>query len=325
MKNMKNYYDILGVSNSASGDDIKRAYRILAHQYHPDKNGGNDKRFKEINEAYRILSDENSRRNYDDNPRQHNPNYKKGEGKNIFNLTPIQTWVAIIVIISTIGIISDSGSGNVNTNDIDIDSSGNSSVTCTENSTWNDVNYKCECNAGYKLDNTLSKCIAKTSIDYCIDSQGPNSSYDSETNSCGCADGYYYGEISKQCTSLIKSRNESCSNEYSNTSFLKYDNDGKTMICDCESGYFWNNEKTGCYSQYQMDQSCRISYGQGSYSTIQNQKNFCDCSYGYSWNIERNTCITTKSIDLMCERDVGRNSHYSGTISDGKYNCTSPY
>lgn len=62
---MKDYYDILGVPKDASQEDIKRAYHILASQYHPDKNNGNEKRFKEINEAYRILSLASSRAKYD--------------------------------------------------------------------------------------------------------------------------------------------------------------------------------------------------------------------------------------------------------------------
>ncbi|MCP6726698.1 MAG: DnaJ domain-containing protein [Patescibacteria group bacterium] len=61
---MKDYYKILGVQRSASVDDIKKAYRILAHKHHPDK-GGNEKAFKEINEAYQILSDQEKRAQYD--------------------------------------------------------------------------------------------------------------------------------------------------------------------------------------------------------------------------------------------------------------------
>jgi curved DNA-binding protein CbpA len=64
---MKNYYDILGVKKTDSPEDIKRAYHILAHQYHPDKNNGNEQKFKEINEAYRILSNHASRAEYDRN------------------------------------------------------------------------------------------------------------------------------------------------------------------------------------------------------------------------------------------------------------------
>ncbi len=62
---MKDYYTILGVAKNASEEDIKKAYRKLAHQYHPDKAGGDEKKFKEINEAYQVLSDKNKRAQYD--------------------------------------------------------------------------------------------------------------------------------------------------------------------------------------------------------------------------------------------------------------------
>ena len=55
----KNYYEILGVEKNASKEDIKRAYRKLAKQYHPDKNPGDkqaEEKFKEINEANEVLS-----------------------------------------------------------------------------------------------------------------------------------------------------------------------------------------------------------------------------------------------------------------------------
>ncbi len=61
----KDYYQILGVEKQASSEDIKKAYRKLAHKYHPDKHGGDEKKFKEINEAYQILSDEKKRQTYD--------------------------------------------------------------------------------------------------------------------------------------------------------------------------------------------------------------------------------------------------------------------
>lgn len=60
----KDYYQILGISREASQEDIKKAYRKLAHKYHPDK-GGDEKKFKEINEAYQILSDKEKRGQYD--------------------------------------------------------------------------------------------------------------------------------------------------------------------------------------------------------------------------------------------------------------------
>ena len=59
------YYNILGVSKGASDDEIKKAYRKLAHQHHPDKAGGNEQKFKEINEAYQVLSDKSKRAQYD--------------------------------------------------------------------------------------------------------------------------------------------------------------------------------------------------------------------------------------------------------------------
>lgn len=61
----KNYYDILGVSKSASEEEIKKAFRKLAQQYHPDKKGGDEKKFKEVSEAYAILSDKAKRAQYD--------------------------------------------------------------------------------------------------------------------------------------------------------------------------------------------------------------------------------------------------------------------
>jgi DnaJ-class molecular chaperone len=61
----KDYYQILGVGKSATDDEIKRAYRKLAHQHHPDKTKGDDKRFKEINEAYQILGNKEKRNQYD--------------------------------------------------------------------------------------------------------------------------------------------------------------------------------------------------------------------------------------------------------------------
>lgn len=64
----KNYYDILGVSENASGEEIKAAYRKLAKQYHPDRNAGNaaaESKFKEINEAHEVLQDPEKRRKYD--------------------------------------------------------------------------------------------------------------------------------------------------------------------------------------------------------------------------------------------------------------------
>jgi molecular chaperone DnaJ len=61
----KNYYDTLGVNKTANQDEIKKAFRKLAHEHHPDKKGGNEARFKEINEAYQVLGNEEKRKQYD--------------------------------------------------------------------------------------------------------------------------------------------------------------------------------------------------------------------------------------------------------------------
>ncbi len=61
----KDHYKTLGVDKNASEVDIKSAFRKLAHLYHPDKNKGDDKKFKEINEAYQTLSDKSKRAQYD--------------------------------------------------------------------------------------------------------------------------------------------------------------------------------------------------------------------------------------------------------------------
>lgn len=79
-----NYYKVLGVSKDASEEDIKKAYRKLAHQYHPDKSGGDDKKFKEINEAYQVLSSKEKRAQYDRFGRTFDGNFSAGGGGNPF-------------------------------------------------------------------------------------------------------------------------------------------------------------------------------------------------------------------------------------------------
>ena len=67
-RTQRDYYEILGVSKTATEDEIRKAYRKLAHQYHPDKTGGDkeaEEKFKEIGEAYAVLSDTEKRAQYD--------------------------------------------------------------------------------------------------------------------------------------------------------------------------------------------------------------------------------------------------------------------
>jgi len=61
----RDYYEVLGVSKNASADEIKKAFRKAAVQHHPDKEGGDETKFKEINEAYEVLKDQQKRQRYD--------------------------------------------------------------------------------------------------------------------------------------------------------------------------------------------------------------------------------------------------------------------
>jgi len=61
----KDYYNILGVGKNASPDEIKKAFREKAHRFHPDKQGGDEAKFKELNEAYQVLGDQQKRSQYD--------------------------------------------------------------------------------------------------------------------------------------------------------------------------------------------------------------------------------------------------------------------
>lgn len=65
MSDKRDYYEVLGVGKNASDDEIKKAFRKAAIQHHPDKEGGDETKFKEINEAYEVLKDKQKRQRYD--------------------------------------------------------------------------------------------------------------------------------------------------------------------------------------------------------------------------------------------------------------------
>src|SRR6185437_8165104 len=64
MPTKRDYYEVLGVGKTASADEIKKAFRRAAVQHHPDR-GGDETKFKEINEAYEVLKDSSKRQRYD--------------------------------------------------------------------------------------------------------------------------------------------------------------------------------------------------------------------------------------------------------------------
>ncbi len=127
------YYKILGVEKTASDVEIKKAFRVLAHKHHPDK-GGDEAKFKEINEAYQTLSNTEKRAQYDRfgqssagfgnmgfgqggfgsaNQGGFNVNYAdftRGTGAKMFSFKKIPAWIwifllPIIIIIAFIGLI----------------------------------------------------------------------------------------------------------------------------------------------------------------------------------------------------------------------------
>lgn len=93
MQNFRNYYEILGVARDASSEEIKKVYRRLARQYHPDLNPGDksaEEKFKDISEAYEVLSDPSKRAQYDQFSRfwkQQGFNPRNATGRDMF-----QTW-----------------------------------------------------------------------------------------------------------------------------------------------------------------------------------------------------------------------------------------
>ncbi len=76
----KDYYEILGLDRKASKEEIKKAFRAMAHQHHPDKKGGDAARFKEASEAYSVLSDDKKRAEYDAYGRVFSGNGGTGSG-----------------------------------------------------------------------------------------------------------------------------------------------------------------------------------------------------------------------------------------------------
>lgn len=85
-----NHYETLGVDKTASKDEIKSAFRKLAKRYHPDSSEGNEEKFKQINDAYSVLSNDESKRKYDDKLNGINSDYLKDMFNDILNRNNIK-------------------------------------------------------------------------------------------------------------------------------------------------------------------------------------------------------------------------------------------
>lgn len=187
----------------------------------------------------------------------------------------------------------------------------------------------CDCNDGYQWNDAKTACVAvpavQTPLQICQSRNGYNATYDSASNSCGCPSGYSVSATTNQCVDALTARDDSCAAKFPGTSYLKADPTDGHPICDCVAGSYFNDARTACYTLSAFNQSCVNTFGTGSISTTENNKRVCDCGYGYAFNPQRDACVTTASINAICERDVGRNSVYSGSSSNGKYNCTAAY
>ncbi|MEK7531851.1 MAG: DnaJ C-terminal domain-containing protein [Patescibacteria group bacterium] len=88
----KDYYQILGIDKKASKEDIKKAFHKLAHRYHPDKKGGDTEKFKEVSEAYSILSDDKKRAEYDSYGRTFSGTEGAGYNATGFDFSNFANW-----------------------------------------------------------------------------------------------------------------------------------------------------------------------------------------------------------------------------------------
>lgn len=126
------------------------------------------------------------------------------------------------------------------------------------------------------------KCLSKPTNSHCVSNDAKNA--------WKCDSGYI--ESSGLC---VDCSNSACNSSYSGSKFSYYDKNKNSCICDCPSGYFWNDNRTACIP---ADQSCSTTHCRESYSNsvfshfdYAQQKCICDCPYGYQWNSSNTACV----------------------------------
>lgn len=241
------YYDILGVPQDSTKEEIKRAFSILAHQFHPDKNDGNDKRFKQLTQAYRILSDEKSRREYDQRYRNvHKDDFSDKEKENTRsekdtksseesilnknNTRPTFQFVYffsfcifLFFVISLIVVFSETYGQKINSIQ-DYRSTGSNSVNLSNMlpvKTTLSTTYQ-ESNSTKLLDSSNEKCIDESYIKICdlkfsshSDPTGYRNVFLEGTNNAACVDMKTGGVIENSPSRIRASSNPSfCASDY---------------------------------------------------------------------------------------------------------------
>lgn len=321
----KNYYEILGVPRNASKDDIKRAYHILAHQYHPDKNNGNEKRFKEINEAWRVLSGDLSKaeydRSYDGNNFGDFGNKQKSQTPDTKKkITSKHKWKDILRITGIIlfsGWVIFSGSSS-DTNSTHAPPVLNSdTIPSTQPST-------------FKVDTPIIPKV-KTNNQICRNNYGLHTYATGNKNAdggpeCDCQTGYAWNSIKTTCVVAPpppKTGYEICQDR--NGPYATYDSANNS--CGCATGYSLGVTSQQCVSfTTARDESCAASYPGTSflkYDTASGKTSVCDCKAGYDWNNDRTACYTTASFTQSCINSYGQGAY--STTENGKRACDCLY
>lgn len=325
----KDYYDILGIPLNASKEDIKRAYRILAHQYHPDMKGGNEKRFKEINEAYRILSGDDTRAEYDRSynvKRANNYNFRHEQTTSAKYSYPSQPnknrALSVVLILVAIAIASAISSGsdssnnpsNINANDNYISSSGYIPISSTSTDLNVEPIKEPQCSGDTVLNASKTACVSRTTL--CSENY-PNSVWDG--SKCTCMGNYEWNPNQTACVTPYTY----CQEKYPNSIYL-----ASVNKCTCPDGYDWNLGETACVDIITArNESCASQFPNSEYFSPNATTGgyICDCRPGYYWNNQRTACYSQAALTQSCQNSYGVGSYYINQSGSGVCDCSYGY